>query len=172
VKPDQPSTTRARQWYRPTSIVRSIAVRPRVYGAALAAAMMFMLMPQTLSTSMRAVIAGDVGALVYLALALQVMLTSSGETTRKRAVPQDDSAIVILVVILIAIALGFGTIFGVLGEARQAVGAAKTLQILLAAATILLSWLVTRVAFIVPFLPYPQPLCAGYPRLEPREEAC
>ena len=66
---------------------------------------------------------------------------------RRRAARQDDSAIVILVLILIAIAMGFGTIFGVLGEAKKAAGVAKALQILLAAVTIVLSWLVTQVIF-------------------------
>ena len=92
-------------------------------------------------------LAGDVGVIVYLALALQVMATCGGEKLRERAALQDDSAIVILVLILIAIVLGFSTIFGVLGEAKLATGLSKVLQLLLAAATILLSWLVTQVVF-------------------------
>jgi uncharacterized membrane protein len=49
--------------------------------------------------------------------------------------------------ILAAIALAFFAIFGVLNEARQTGGSAKGWLIMLAAATILLSWLVTQVAF-------------------------
>ena len=138
---------RRRQWYQPKSIARSIAIRPRVYCAALAAAVVFFLLPRDISADIRSAMAGDVGAVVYLALALPVMATCRGETLRRRAVRQDDSAIVILVLILIAIAMGFSTIFGVLSEARQAAGVAKALLILLAAVTIVLSWLVTQVIF-------------------------
>jgi uncharacterized membrane protein len=138
---------RRRRWYRPRSIARSIAIRPRVYCAALAAAVVLFLLPDRISVNLRAVLAGDVGALVYLAFAVQVMAASGGENMRHRAARQDDSAIVILVLMLIAIALGLSTIFAVLAEARQASGTAKALQILLAALTALLSWLVTQVVF-------------------------
>jgi uncharacterized membrane protein len=141
------SVGRRRQWYRPRSIARSIAIRPKVYCAVLAAAVVLLLLPERISTNIRVVLAGDVGALVYLAFAVQVMAACGGENMRHRAARQDDSAIVILVLMLIAIALGFSTIFAVLAEAKQASGAAKGLEILLAALTILLSWLVTQVVF-------------------------
>jgi uncharacterized membrane protein len=118
-----------------------------VYCAALAAAVVLFALPQQLSTNIRMALAGDVGVMVYLALAVQVMATCGGEKLRERAALQDDSAIVILVLILIAIVLGFSTIFGVLGEAKLATGLPKVLQLLLAASTILLSWLVTQVVF-------------------------
>ena len=141
------SSIARRPWYRPKSIARSIAIRPRVYCAALAAAVVLFALPQQLSTNIRMALAGDVGVIVYLALAVQVMATCGGEKLRERAALQDDSAIVILVLILIAIVLGFSTIFGVLGEAKLATGLSKVLQLLLAASTILLSWLVTQVVF-------------------------
>jgi uncharacterized membrane protein len=147
VRSTEPITVRERQWYRPRSIARSIAIRPRVYCAALAAAVVLFLLPREIALDIRTAMAGDVGALVYLALALQVMATCRGESLRRRAAKQDDSAVVILVLVLIAIALGFSTIFGVLGEAKQATGPSKALEILLAALTILLSWLVTQVVF-------------------------
>jgi uncharacterized membrane protein len=54
---------------------------------------------------------------------------------------------VILVVVLVAIALSFWTILGVLSEAKQFAGESKALRTALAALTILLSWLVTQVVF-------------------------
>ncbi|HJZ31646.1 MAG TPA: DUF1345 domain-containing protein [Hyphomicrobiaceae bacterium] len=136
-----------RQWYRPRSIARSIAIRPKVYWAALAAAVVLFALPGSVSGNIRTAMAGDVGALIYLVLSLKIMRASGAETMRKRSALQDDSAIVILVVILIAIALGFYTILGVLAEAKAETGATKTLHILLAAVTVLLSWLVTQVVF-------------------------
>jgi len=147
VKPTKHASVRRRSWYQPRSIAQSIAIRPRVYCAFLAAGVVLALLPRELSASVRTALAGDVGALVYLALALQVMLAYGGDTLKRRAARQDDSAIVILVLILIATALGFSTIFGVLSEARQATGMAKGLQIMLALLTILLSWLVTQMVF-------------------------
>jgi len=147
VKPTQTINRRPSSWYQPRSIVQSIAIRPKVYCAALAAGVVAFLLPQEVSTNARTALAGDVGAIVYLALALQVMVTYDSDMLKRRAARQDDSAIVILVLILIAIALGFSTIFGVLKDARQATGSAKGLEILLAAGTILLSWLLTQVVF-------------------------
>jgi uncharacterized membrane protein len=147
VKPTKPAGVRRQPWYQPTSIAQSIAIRPKVYCAVLAAAVVLFLLPRELAASVRTALAGDVGALVYLALSLQIMRACRGKEMKRRAARQDDSAIVILVLILIATALGFSSIFGVLSDARQLTGMAKGLEILLALITILLSWLVTQVVF-------------------------
>ena len=138
---------RTSQWYRPASIARSIAIRPKVYLAILAGVAAAVLLPGTLSGSIRTAVAADIGAIVYLAIGLRMMLTHGGDVIRKRAAAQDDGAAVILAVVLVAIALCFWTIFGVLSEAKQVSGAAKALHTGLAAVTILLSWLVTQVVF-------------------------
>jgi uncharacterized membrane protein len=140
-------TPRRRQWYRPRSIARSIALRPRVYSAVLVALSAAILLPDTISGNLRAALVGDAGALVYLALGFSTMFTCGGGVIRKRAARQDDSGVVILILILLAIALSFWTIFGVLGEAKQATGQAKALYVSLAAVTILLSWMVTQLVF-------------------------
>lgn len=140
-------TRRASQWYRPASIARSIAIRPKVYLAVLAGVAAAMLLPGTLSGSIRTAAAADIGAIVYLAISFRMMLTHGGDVIRKRAAAQDDGAAVILAIVLVAIALSFWTIFGVLSEAKQVSGAAKALHTGLAAVTILLSWLVTQVVF-------------------------
>jgi uncharacterized membrane protein len=142
-----PDLRRSLQWYRPRSIFRSIAIRPRVYLAALAALSAAVLLPGTLSGNLRSAIAGDVGAIVYLALGFRLMATCGGDVLRKRAARQDDGRVVILVVVLIAIALSFWTVVGVLSEAKQVSGQARILQICLAGGTILLSWLMTQVVF-------------------------
>jgi uncharacterized membrane protein len=140
-------SARAAQWYRPASIARSIAIRPKVYLAVLAGVTAAVLLPDTLSGSIRTALAGDIGAVVYLAIGVRMMLTHGGDVIRQRAAAQDDGSAVILAVVLVAIALSFWTIFGVLSEAKQVSGAMKGLYTGLAAATVLLSWLVTQVAF-------------------------
>lgn len=104
-------------------------------------------MPPVLSGNLRTAVAGDIGAVVYLVLGFRMMMTCGSAVMRKRSARQDDSKSVILAVVLVAIALSFWTIFGVLSEARQAVGTAKALHTALAAVTIILFWLVTQVVF-------------------------
>ena len=138
---------RHRQWYRPRSIVRSFALRPRVSLAVLTVLAAAILLPSIVSGNLRTALAADAGALVYLALSCRIMLACGRDVMRKRAERQDDSAVVILVLVLVAIALSFWTIFGVLSEAKQVGGQAKALHVSLAAVTILLWWLVTQVVF-------------------------
>jgi uncharacterized membrane protein len=138
---------RRRQWYRPGSIVRSFALRPRVSLAVLTALAAFFLLPSAVSGNLRTALAADAGALVYLAFGFRIMLACRRDVIRKRAERQDDSAVVILVLVLVAIALSFWTIFGVLSEAKQVSGQTKALHVSLAAVTILLYWLVTQVVF-------------------------
>jgi uncharacterized membrane protein len=129
------------------SIARSLAIRPRVLLAALAGVLAVFLLPSRISGSICTAIAGDIAALVYLALAFHAMLTHSAEELRQRAAKEDDGAVVILVIVLVAIAFSFWSIFGVLSEARHMSGAAKAEHTTLAAATLLLSWLVTQTVF-------------------------
>jgi uncharacterized membrane protein len=138
---------RRRQWYRPRSIARSIAIRPRVYWAVLIAVSAAVLLPGTISGNLRTALVGDAGALAYLVFGFSTMFACGSGVIRKRAARQDDSGIVILVLVLSAIALSFWTIFGVLGEAKQTGGQTKALFISLAAVTLLLSWLVTQLVF-------------------------
>jgi uncharacterized membrane protein len=142
-----PEIRRSAQWYRPRSIALSIAIRPRVYLAALAALSAVALLPSAVSGNLRTAIAGDIGAIVYLALGFRTMMSCGSDVIRKRAERQDDGKIVILILVLLAIALSFWTVVGVLSEAKQTSGHTRILRTLLAAATVGLSWLVTQVVF-------------------------
>jgi len=142
-----PETRRPAQWYRPRSIARSIAIRPRVYLAALAAVSAVVLLPSAVSGNLRTAIAGDIAAIVYLALGFRTMLSCGSDLIRKRAARQDDGKIVILILVLLAIALSFWTVIDVLSDAKQISDHTKHLRTLLAAATVGLSWLVTQVVF-------------------------
>jgi hypothetical protein len=48
---------RSRRWYGPRSLWQSIAIRPRVYSAALIGVAVFLLLPSALSGSLRAAVA-------------------------------------------------------------------------------------------------------------------
>jgi len=136
-----------RQWYRPRSIFRSIAIRPKVYLAVLAGLAAAFLMPATIAGNFRTAISFDAGAVIYLVFSLYLMQGCSSAQMRSRANQQDDGAVVILALVVVAVALSFWAIFGVLSEAKQATGTDKAVHVTLAAATILLFWLVTQIAF-------------------------
>lgn len=69
------------------------------------------------------------------------------ERIKTRAALQDDSGTVILIIIVCAVLSSFMAIAGLLSQAKTATDAAKHLYILLAASTILISWMVMQVVF-------------------------
>src|ERR1700674_764896 len=94
------SVHRPRRWYNPTSIARSIAIRPRLYFSALVGIAALILLPSSWSVSVRGALAWDLSAAIYLMLAFRVMLTCASDVIRVRAARQDDSRMVILAIIL------------------------------------------------------------------------
>jgi uncharacterized membrane protein len=115
-------------------------------GAAIGIAAL-MLLPKSLSSSVREATAWCFGGATYLILALQVMGRFHSDRIRSRAARQDDSGIVILAVILLALFSSFAAIVGLLTQAKTAPGDGRLLYLGLAAATIFISWLVMQVVF-------------------------
>ncbi len=141
-----PAHRRAR-WYSPRSIGRSLALRPRVIiGAAIIVAALIFL-PASLRGSVREALAWCAGGTTYLALSFEIMTECHSDKIRSRAARQDDSAVAILVLVLMAMFSSFAAIFGLLGAAKVASNEEKLFFVGLAAATIVVSWLVTQVAF-------------------------
>jgi len=144
-----PTTTSVRPWYSPRSIVRSIALRPRVFFGALSGLIAILLLPHEFKPSVRGALAWNVGGLVYLVLAVRLMSRFSTERIKARAARADDSGTVILGLILIAVLSSFAAITGLAGEAHDAPVGEKHLYLALAALTLVISWLVTQVVFAI-----------------------
>ncbi|WP_052699126.1 DUF1345 domain-containing protein [Hyphomicrobium sp. 99] len=134
-------------WYNPKSIGRSLVLRPRVLLAAAVAALTLSLLPSSLHASVREAIAWCLSGVAYLAMTFRVMSQCHSDRIRTRAARQDDSGIVILVLVLLAIFSSFAAIFGLLSAAKGATNEEKIFFVGLAAATIVISWLVTQVTF-------------------------
>jgi uncharacterized membrane protein len=151
VTTDKSSTLRANShralWYSPRSVGRSLALRPRVIIGALVTAAALVFLPSSTRGPVREALAWCSGGSVYLALAFKVMLGCHSDKIRTRAARQDDSGVVILIVVLAAMFSSFAAIFGLLGAAKGASDESKLFFVGLAAATIVISWLVTQVAF-------------------------
>lgn len=136
-------------WYRPRTLWHSLMLRPRVLAGGAAGVLALALLPASLSSAFRAAIAWDVGGIVYLALAFDLMRRTSCERIRVYAARLDDGRFVILTLILLAIASSFAAIIGLLGEARDAARVVKLAALGAAAFTITISWTVTQVVFAI-----------------------
>lgn len=142
-----PKPTRRTRWYNPRSIGRSIVLRPRVVIGALVTVTALLLLPSSFRGSVREALAWCAGGSAYLAMAFYVMQGCHSDKIRTRAARQDDSGVVILVIVLMAMFSSFAAIFGLLVEAKAASNEGKLFFAALAAATIVISWLVTQVSF-------------------------
>ena len=137
----------ARRWYTPTSMWRSIRIRPRLYLGTAAGLVMIILLPATLSMTMRLTVAWNVGGMAYLLSTLRLMNSARIETIKARAARQDDGRTAILLLLLFAIAASFAAIAGMINEAKAAKELLKFAYLGLAALTIFVSWTVTQLAF-------------------------
>jgi uncharacterized membrane protein len=145
---DIENASRARQhWMHPRALWQSIVLRPRLYMAFLAGLLAFALLPRSLSVSVREAVAWITAGLVYLGFAIRLMTDGSTHSMAARAARSDDSRMVIMALILLAIASSFISIAGLMTEAKEATRQVKLLYVLLASATIIISWSVTQIVF-------------------------
>lgn len=138
-----------KSWYYPTAIARSVMLQPRTYCGVLAGLAAGVLLPWNWPPTTRALLAWDIGAVVYLALAFRLMLACSVDHLKQAAAKDDDSRVAILVLILLSIGASFVSIAHLIQYAKQpSIGEGeKAFLTGLGLATMVLSWLVTQVAF-------------------------
>jgi uncharacterized membrane protein len=89
----------------------------------------------------------NVGALLYLGLALHMMFGSTHERMCKRAVREDDGRLVLLVMVVISALTCLAAIVAELALAKSFQGSERYGHIALAALTIVSSWTFTQVMF-------------------------
>ena len=135
------------RWYEPRSLWQSVVVRPRVAVSAAAGIAALYLLPHSLSPAMRDASAWCIGGLTYIGFAVQIMKSCDAAKIKQRAALQDESATVILVLIIMAVAASMAAIAGLLSEAKNANESAKIFYVATAAATIFISWFVMQVVF-------------------------
>ncbi len=88
----------------------------------------------------RALIAWNVGTLLYVALAIVMMVRSSDSRIRQRARLQDEGQVVILVLVIVAVLASLAAIAGQLTLAKAMHGAPGMAHIALAGTTVVSSW--------------------------------
>ena len=130
-------------------IVRVIRARPRLFIAAAVAAVVGWALPYGAASHpvTRALIAWNVGAVLYVLLAAVMMIRSSEQQMRRRAQWQDEGQLTILAGVVIASVASLVAIAGQLSVAKDMHGPLKVAHIALAGGTVLSSWAFIQVMF-------------------------
>ncbi|RIX45092.1 MAG: DUF1345 domain-containing protein [Rhodocyclales bacterium GT-UBC] len=129
--------------------VRALLARPRLFSCALLGVLTALLLPAAVAQHAitRGIIAWNLGAGLYLVLALRMMFGSSHERMRHRAVQQDEGRFVVLFLVVVAAIVSLGAIVAELAVAKDYHGAFKAAHVGLAVLTILSSWAFTQIMF-------------------------
>jgi uncharacterized membrane protein len=129
--------------------IRLLRARPRLFSCALLGVLAVCLLPNSLAQHAitRSIIAWNLGAGLYLVLALYMMFGSSHERMRHRAVLQDEGRFVVLFMVVVAAIVSLGAIVAELAVAKDYHGTFKAAHVALAVLTILTSWAFTQVMF-------------------------
>lgn len=136
-------------WSYPQKLVRSIWLHPRVAAGALTGLTTLLVLPTALSASARNAIAWNAGGLVYLVLAASLMYRVKAETIKARAGRDDENGYTILCLVIIAVLANFAAIIGLAREAKTATQSIQLAFLGLAAATVIIAWIVMQVVFAI-----------------------
>jgi len=115
-----------------------VRARPRIFLSAALAIVVFLLLPPSLRTATRLLVAWDVAVVLYLIMLYLLMARSRVSDIRRHAAELDEGRFVILVLTITAALASLGAI---LAELSTSQGATRTpTQLILATVTIVLSW--------------------------------
>lgn len=134
------TATPARKERHPLRAVRIVKARPRLFLSALVGSIAVLLLSIACEgrATTRLLAGWDIGIALYLVLAFHLMARSDAHRIRRRAALQDEGQITLLVLTVAAAAASLAAIFAELGTSAGATRHAG--QLILATATILLSW--------------------------------
>ena len=136
---DDPVIVRFRNMSLP---VRVVYARPRTFASVAVGTVAFFVLPDSSRLVTRLLISWDIFAALYLVLAYIMMFRCGLAHIRRNAVLQDDGRFLILTVTALGAFASIAAIVFELGASHHAVP-----QLLLATATITLSWAVVHTAF-------------------------
>lgn len=130
-------------------LMRVATAHPRLLGAIGFGAAVFAMLPwlveQTLAA--RGLVAWNAGALLYLTLVWQLVRVPGVEHLRRRAARQDDGRAAVLVLTVASALAVLVAVGSQLAAVRDLHGATRLAHVLLAAMTVLTSWLFTQSLF-------------------------
>lgn len=131
------------------SLRKALVARPRLSVSMAVGALSVVLLPQAwpIHPITRMTLGWNVGALLYLALALHMMFGSSHERMRTRALQQDEGRWVLLGLVVLSALTCLAAIVAELALAKTAQDSLRYAHIGLAALTIVSSWAFTQIMF-------------------------
>ncbi|RFO98855.1 DUF1345 domain-containing protein [Rhodoferax lacus] len=131
--------------------IRLLLARPRLFFSALVGVVMAVGLPYSLLQLpvTRAIVGWNVGALLYLVLAMKMMFWSSHEQMRLRALMQDEGNATVLLLVVTAALFCIGAIVAELAMVKELQGQTRYAHIALAGMTIATSWAFTQTMFAI-----------------------
>lgn len=134
---------------RYSKLVRLLLTRPRLMASLLLGVASSVLLPDAWAEHVvtRCIIGWNVGATVYLVLALKMMFWSTHERMRARALQQNEGKIIVLILVITAALMCIGAIVAELAVVKDLRGSIRYAHIGLAALTIATSWAFTQTMF-------------------------
>jgi uncharacterized membrane protein len=128
-------------------LLRVIRARPRLILSFMFGLAVLIVLPSTLRFATRLVLGWDVAVALYLGLVYTLMAQSRPGHIRDHAAREDEGRLGILV---LAVAAALASLGGILSELGTGQGGARTpMQLVLALATIVLSWFFIHTIFAV-----------------------
>lgn len=129
--------------------VRVIVARPRLFICILVGALTAVFLPPQWvhQWATKLIIGWNVGAGLYLILALKMMFWSTHARMRTRALTQDDGRVLVLILVVTAALMCVAAIVAELSVVKGLTGPLRHAHIALAALTFATSWAFTQVTF-------------------------
>ena len=119
---------------------RVVGSRPRLFSCIALGAVGFFLMPDAWRLVTRALLAWNIGVVLYLLLIAAMMFRSTRHSIIRRAAQQDEGRFFILLLSTVAAIASIGAIIAQLATVKDMGLALKSLHIALSILTILTSW--------------------------------
>jgi uncharacterized membrane protein len=123
-----------------------ITARPRLWSSAALGLVAYLLLPDAVvqHATSRVLLAWNACAWTYLGLALHMVLRSDRHQMKRRAAQQSEGRVLVLTMVVVAAVAVLLAVGSQLSNVKDLAASAKTPHILLAACTVLSSWLFTQ----------------------------
>ncbi|HTR84021.1 MAG TPA: DUF1345 domain-containing protein [Reyranella sp.] len=136
----------AKSTARTSRLQRMFLLRRRLLGSVVIGVVLFLLLPQHMRLSTRALLGWDLTALLYIGMVFHMIGRSTVETCHRRAALYDEGDWVITLLIVGSAATSFIAIFSELAKLKSS-GQLPLFSLGLTGATVVLGWTFTHVIF-------------------------
>ncbi|HET8996698.1 MAG TPA: DUF1345 domain-containing protein [Acetobacteraceae bacterium] len=128
-------------------IGRIVSGRPRLFIGAAGGLVSLPVLPAAFSETTRAILAWDVGVLIYLALSALLFTRERSDRMEADAEAQEEGEWTMFALTMAAVVFSFAAILGEFAGTKDMPPTSRTLHIALVAVTLFISWLMTHVTF-------------------------